>query len=512
MPQEFKYPLTRICLRSGRLTLPMRMMELFPESGTVTATDTKGGETFELTIDGPRFVAGLENFFRSHQLEVNDAVLIRPLDDGGFAFTPQPRPRKPDFSKREVVEALLEEIVTAATPMTVAEIRALHPDMPADFDLAGALTEDGRLELVEGRWRVFEPEPEPEEAPVEEEVADDLQAEGVAVGVEVAPDDTAADAHSAEAGAEPVLTEEALPEPEEPASDPPEPTVPRRVTVTPYPRGVMFPGDAALNSAQEPGVLTQVQRTREILTRLGYRIESLGHGQLMAHAELGRYQYRVLVHILPEGERLDWAALLAERRETGAKYLAVFGDYRDLRRLFAPADLARATLWSWDGLTRVEDLARTVLISPTDLEPHFDQDGMFERGLSRFEQSVGERIAERGVFSAVLSRLASMRAPTIFVLDDLSGEIELPRDQLARLVERLTEAPFQLVVKVGNGEYCLRNQVGQALLNFSEYALSLRDRLPTRTRERVIGLAEPGPVAVMEVVEEEEGAEEEEKE
>jgi hypothetical protein len=270
----------------------------------------------------------------------------------------------------------------------------------------------------------------------------------------------------------------------------------RRVTVTPYPRGVMFPAEAGLNSAKEPGDLTLLRRAREALLRFGYRVDSLAHGQLLAHAELGRYQYKVLVHVLPDRERLDWAALMSRRREVAAKYLAVFGDHRDLLRLFAPADMARATLWSWDGLARVLDLSRTVLISPVDLEPHFERDGMFEAGLTRFERTVDDRIRERGAFSAVLSRLATLRAPAIFVLDDLTGEVDLTRDQLLKLVERLAEAPFHLVVRVGNGEFCLRNRVGDALLNFSEYALSLRDRLPVRTRERVVALAEPGAVLI----------------
>jgi hypothetical protein len=566
MPQEFRYPLTRICLRNGRLTLPLKMLDVFPSEGNVTAFDSRRGgegETFELTVEGPRRITGLERFFADNDLEVNDALLIRPLEDGRYALTAAPRPRKPDYGRRDVVQSLVDDIVAASTPLTVGEIRGVYPDLPADFDLERVLSNDGRLHRVEGRWRPIAFEPPPPPPPVVQEVAPAADERAVAVTVDAgtpqanatqaassgpplpppasvatpseseaapsepvsasptevrsAPSDGAADpfidpqrdpvaevAGSVEedravaAPAEPVVgSSEPEVEPEAPPARAERSTGARerrRVTVTPYPRGVMFPSEVGLNSESEPGDLTLVQRTREALREFGYRVDSLPHGQLLAHAELGRYQYRVLIHVLPDRERLDWAALMAKRREVAAKYLSVFGDVRDLQRLFAPADMARATLWSWDGLARVRDLSRTVLISPIDLEQHFERDGMFEGGLVRFERTVEERIRERGAFSSVLTRLAALRAPAIFVLDDLTGDVDLTRDQLLRVVERLTEAPFHLVIRVGNGEFCLRNRVGDALLNVSEYALSLRDRLPVRTRDRVIAVAEPGSI------------------
>jgi hypothetical protein len=554
MPQEFRYSLTRICLRNGRLTLPLKMLDLFPSEGSVTAFDSRRGgegETFDLTVEGPRRISGLERFFADNDLEVNDAVLIRPLEDGRYALTAARRPRKPDYGRYEVVQALLDDIVAAATPLTEGEIRSLYPDLPAEFDLDGLLSGDGRLHRVEGRWRPIAYEPVPAPPPAVQEVASAVDELPVAVTVDagtpgtgatqsvangpapIPPEVVVAPSDPVSAPSEPVAAESAPPDAAvDPSIDPEddpvvevadgadvaqpladavdeidgseavtsraerqrEPRDRRRVTVTPYPRGVMFPSEVALNSELEPGDLTLMQSTREALREFGYRVDSLPHGQLLAHAELGRYQYRVLIHVLPDRERLDWAALMAKRREVAAKYLSVFGDVRDLQRLFAPADMARATLWSWDGLARVRDLAHTVLISPIDLEQHFERDGMFEGGLVRFERTVEERIRERGAFSAVLTRLAALKAPAIFVLDDLVGDVDLTRDQLLRVIERLAEAPFHLVIRVGNGEFCLRNRVGDALLNVSEYALSLRDRLPVRTRDRVVAVAEPGSI------------------
>jgi hypothetical protein len=224
------------------------------------------------------------------------------------------------------------------------------------------------------------------------------------------------------------------------------------------------------------------------LEHVGFRVEALGHGQLMAHADLGRRAYRVLVHTHPDGERLDWASLLARRRDSRATYLAVFGDHRDLVRIHAPAELARATLWAWSGVQRMLDLTRSVLISPVDLETHFERGGLFEHGLERFEQTIAKRIEERGAFSAVLTKLATLRAPAIFLLEDLAVDVDLPRDRLVRILDRLAEAPFHLVARVDSGEFCLRYRVSDALTQLAEYAGSLRERLPDRKRERILGM------------------------
>lgn len=260
----------------------------------------------------------------------------------------------------------------------------------------------------------------------------------------------------------------------------------RRPTVTPYPRGVMFPGEAALNSKRPSGDMKSFNRAREALAVFGYRSEGLPRGLLLAKALLGRRQHSVLVRVLNQNERLDWAALLANRRDHAADYLAVFGDHRDLHRLAAPAELARATLWSWDGIARVQNLAKSVLIGPFELEPHFEKDGMLGAGLERFERTMERLAAERGALSTVITRLAALKAPAVFVLDDLADS-ELPRDQVAGILELLGKAPFQLVGKVDRGEYCLRHRVDDALSHLSEYALTLRERLPLERRERLAG-------------------------
>ncbi len=699
MAQEFRYPLTRICLRSGTLTLPMALLEVFQEDGDVSVHDTVRGTELVVRVDG-REGGGLESYLEAHALEVNDAIVVKVLDDGGIGFTAEKRARRPDYRRPEVLGRLLDDVIEAGVPMTEGEIRALHPDLPSGFPLREALEGESRLTLHQGRWRstlALEEEQRAAERLAEQRRAEaERRAEAAVKAAEereavrreserraaeereaerraaerheaerrreaarasqreaaerqaserasakrdaaertaaqgsqqerseqgrrepmaaAAADAAAADAAATEARS---TTDVAAPEAASEGADAERRAVERasrerlaehaeedaraiarrerearadaraaergaageadddterfdwnepvargfrfpwqrgksksaktegareagarkerdkdrdgdrngdrngdknkdpfrldrlgearpsttRASVVPAPRPGLFPGDTALNSASmPPGDPKKSKRAREAFAGLGYRIEGLAHGQLMLHADLGRRQYRVLLHVLPDGERLDWAALLARRRDSGAVYLAVLGDHSDLHRLTAPADLARATLWSWAGLERVLELSKTVMLGPVDLEPHFERDGVFEYGLERFERTIAKRVQERGVVSAVLTRLAGLRAPTVFLVDDIVGEPDVPRDQIVRVLERLAEAPFHLISKVDSGEFCLRYRVQDALEQVADYATSLRARLPERQRERVRGFDDDGLAAAFDPI------------
>ena len=255
-------------------------------------------------------------------------------------------------------------------------------------------------------------------------------------------------------------------------------------TVTPYwtrPEGVIpdLPAEGFDTSLHA--------QAREALVGFGFRLEPRSSAQLLAHADGGRRQYSVLVQLLAEGTRLDWTRLLARRRELKVTYLAVFGLHEDLLRLQSPAAQARATLWSWQGLARAAELTGAVPVSPFDLEPHFARDGLFEEGLRRFERLIERRVDARGGFSAVLQRLAALRAPSVFLLEDVMVDTNLTREQVTTILAQLGEAPFQLVSRVDSGEFCLRQGVHDSLVGLSHYALSLTERLPARRTERVRG-------------------------
>jgi hypothetical protein len=456
---NFKYVLTRICLRKGQMTLTGKMLERFPKEGSLIAIDTVSGEGLDLSI-GPRLLTGLGDFFRRHRLEVNDEVHIA-VDNDHYLFTAHKHSPKGDAFDIAQLTAWVSDFYEQGTPLSEAEIRFLH-DLPPNLDIGNMLLQDGRFTVKEGRWQRADRDL-PELVPELESLTD-----------QPAP---------------PVAVDELAYELEPVA----------RTTITSYSKASLFPSDTGLNSVSEPVDLSQQHRLKDLFTWLGFRVDSLAHGQLLAHADLNRRHYSAYLHILPAHAQPDWAALLSRRRETGANYAAVFGEHLDLLRLGAPAGMARATLWSWHGVQRLEDIHQVIVVSPYDLESHFERDGLFEHGLERFERSLAKRIAERGSFSAVLARLATMKAPGIFVLDDLLDQ-DNSREQVLKVLELLAQAPFHLVAKVDNGEFALRYKIADALLQLSDYALSLRERLPNRHKERLSSLIEEnlGQVRVVE--------------
>ncbi|CAN5901917.1 hypothetical protein BH24DEI2_BH24DEI2_12140 [soil metagenome] len=503
---EYKYTLTRYCLRNGQLTLPQSMLELFPSEGSFKVLDTRQNEEFTLHIDAPRVVGGVDGFFKLHGLQVNDAVLIRLQDDGHYAFTPLVSARA---AHGRLPVDTLDSLAEQRVALSEAEMKSLYPQVEAR-GLADSLARDDRFAFKKGRWhvvdRVAEPGAEPGVKPSAKPTAEAQNFESQ--NFEPQTSETRPRLDRVE-GHEPLrleaeprppraeVAEAAATVPELPAPKPFEGAFAKlresakaargkRASVTPYPRVVVFPGDTGLNSEQEPGELSLQKRAKSLLVALGYRVEGLAHGQLLAHADLGRRYYSVLVHVLLERTKPDFGALLARRREVGSTYSALFGHALDLTSFEAPAEVARTSLWSWAALGRLENVLDVLPVGPVDLESHFERDGLFEKGFDRFERGVQDRIHERGTFSAVLQHLAVLKAPAVFILDDVLDD-EVGREDALKVLDLLGQAPFHLVSKVDSGEFCLRFKVSDALLKLSEYSLSLRVHLPSRRTARFQG-------------------------
>ncbi len=517
MAVEFRYPLTRVCLRSGALTLPRAMVGLFPAQGEIVAIDTKRDQEFKLSAQGPRSVAGFAELFRNHRLDVNDELSIRKLEDGRYSITPLPKPRRSDYSTSDALVFLFDELAESGIAATEAEIRSLYPDLPAGVDLAGALVADGRFVQREGRWQSATAaemadsgrrRAEEAVAARERETIENLalaQAGAHARAEREAVLQARLEAHAAggaqsglwgtsgraEDGAVLETGPQSYPNPKSSSGGS---VIERRTPATAWHRdtsGGHGGFDEDLDDDRSRESLELVSRLRALVTPCGFRLEPTGRYQVTLHAEMGRRGYRVLVQVLSSNLRLDWADLMARRRSLNVRYLAVVGESRDLIRLVGPAAAARATLWSWTGLERVAALNRTVPISPVDLATHFESDGLFEDGLTRFETAVGERVAERGMFSEVLLRLSQLKAPVVFLLEELASELNMSREQVLRILERLGAAPFDLVERVEQGEFVLRQGVPDALTALAGYATSLKGRVPARQRERLTAVGEP---------------------
>ena len=67
---------------------------------------------------------------------------------------------------------------------------------------------------------------------------------------------------------------------------------------------------------------------------------------------------------------------------------------------------------------------------------------------------------------------------------------QIARGDVLQVLENLSGAPFHMIAKVDSGEFCLRFKVSDSLEHMSRYALSLRDRLPSRFTEHLTSVEE----------------------
>lgn len=228
-------------------------------------------------------------------------------------------------------------------------------------------------------------------------------------------------------------------------------------------------------------------RARAHFERFGFQIDAQGQHKLLMFADLGRKRYSVLLQLVEPEATVDWARLAASKRALNANYVTVLGEHADMLRLHSAAGQAFVTFWSWQAVEKASAAFATVPFSPLDLEPYFQDLGFLDKGLRHFTRMVDERVKSRGDFSAVLQRLAAMRAPSVFLLDDLMVESGVSREEALSILARLSEAPFHLVSRVDHGEFCLRQSVQASLRQYADYALSLVERLPTRRGEQLQG-------------------------
>lgn len=223
---------------------------------------------------------------------------------------------------------------------------------------------------------------------------------------------------------------------------------------------------------------------------LGFRVEPVGAGIALLHAELGRKQYRVLIQLLERNEKLDWAELLARRRETPADHVSVVGSANELARLKSPAELARTTLVSWEALRWLANVHASMPITPVELEALFAHGGPAGERLKRLEREVREREAERNRTTHLLTWLAALRAPAVFLLEEVAQDLELSREAVLGVLSRLSGPPLHLISRVGDGEFLLKESVDDALAALAVYAAEVRANLPTSRRVVVEGQAD----------------------
>lgn len=450
-PAEIRFALTRVCLRSGSVLLPGRARAALPGDGPLEAYDPEGQDAWELRLERGR-LHGLGPFLERHALAVNDEVVVRVRDGGHVVLAARPRARSASRDMAAVRRAVAS-LVAGGAPRSLDELRE-------DFGLAGdaplepALEREPLLERRHGRWGLVGAREAGFGRP-QASVPPPSRSD------EVAPRPATA--------AAPSWTETDPRTPGEPPAD-----------------------DAYAPPASESATPASLARARRAFETLGYRVGAGRGGTLTLDVHLGRSRSRIVARVLDDGSRPDWGQLLQTVRAEGADKLVLVGDVRDLTRLERPARGARASLFSWDGLARAAELARTVPIGPVDLAPCFDEDGLHGPGLRRFEARVERRLKDQGRFSLVVERLAELRAPAVFTVDDLAFDAALSRESILEELERLAAPPLQWTERRGPGEFALRQSVPEALAGLEAFARSLRERCPDPTRPRVRGTDEGG--------------------
>ena len=429
---EYKYTLTRTCLKSGVLNMPASMKGLFPEEGESLARDAQNSTEYTIKIIDKRRVMGFKDFIEANNLIVNDSISILLGDDGHYVLKPVKRVRTVKKAYNPVdLDSVLDKIYRAEISHSEPEIAELY-GVTDTAQLNKKLTADSRFEYHSGRWHIVRSNPATEDLDytIKEIRADDAT---------------------------------------DKATKPVENT---KIIRNSPPKTSNQPNNEELSSAQND--------VKELFRALGFGLTVLDRDKMSIKINLGRRKYGVLIYLMEESSSLDWTALLNQRRSLGLDYVAIFADRRDLIRLVSPANSARISLWSWQAFYRLADYSKTVAISPFDLEPHFASDGLFEKGFEKFEARVREIISTRGRFSAVLESLAAMKASTVFLLDDVQIE-DCSREDILKVLDLLEHSPFQIVQKIAPAEFFLRQAVSEALNGFAQYALSLKSRLPKRS-------------------------------
>jgi len=232
---------------------------------------------------------------------------------------------------------------------------------------------------------------------------------------------------------------------------------PRKAAVTPYPKEVLYPGEA-----RRPAFI-------EALTALG--LEAFPEGKhWRLRARMGRKGFALVAgragKVAPE-------ELVAARLERGADYaLLVVDEAR-------PTPRPGLVVASEEALFALRDLHRSFPLGGLELMRLFagGRIGLDEVEAQRRE--VAGLLGERAQFSAVLLALAGFRKDQVFLLEDLLPEVGdgVRPEAVRRALEVLAGPPFFALEALAPGEYRLREGVPELLESLAAYAQQLKRRL-----------------------------------
>ncbi len=243
-----------------------------------------------------------------------------------------------------------------------------------------------------------------------------------------------------------------------PAPKKPEPKpAPQKATVTPYPKEVLYPGDA-----RRPAFV-------EALTALG--LEAFPEGKFWRlRARMGRKGFSL---VAGKAGKVAPEALVAARVERGADYAMLVVDEPK------PTPRPGLVVASEEALFALRELHKSFPLGGLELMRLFAGGRIGLEEVEAQRREVAGLLGERAQFSAVLLALAGFRKDQVFLLEDLLPELGegVSPEAVRRVLEVLSGPPFFALDALGPGEYRLRERVPELLESLAAYAQQLKRRL-----------------------------------
>lgn len=417
MKGPLRYVITRPCLSEGSMRLLKYLEPLFSQEGPVELRDARG-QSFLARVDpAARRIWGLHDLYHSHNLGVNDVLVLHELEAGRVqvdcVVKPAERP-SPAASRERLPEAPRRVVVNESA--YVREVRLER--RPADKAAERAEgTQSARVTSPQAGPQPVSPaaEASPEKAPVAEGRPAPRLAAGSAV---LAP----------------------------PAAAP-------ALAPTPAPAS----GEAAGPEAQ----------LRELAGLIGYTFDRLAPGVLRLRANLAGQGYSVLVALSAQEltspawkEPCDYHALLVGERERpqGVPRLTseALAALLEQARLTPLTPIELRGYWN-TGSFDLESVASLAELTAAQLA----QRGLLSQLLMTLAQQPAHSVVS-------LPRLAERLGSGV------SGA------ELGALLESLVKPPYALLSPLSSSQYYLRTDVDSTLRELSGYAEGLRRRLSAR--------------------------------
>jgi hypothetical protein len=285
----------------------------------------------------------------------------------------------------------------------------------------------------------------------------------------------------------------------------------REVKVSPYPRGIFYPGSnetsengtpkpetAQSETTSEPQILetpvaretppakqatpfeVMLENVHTSFTALGYVVSALESG-LLLETKLGRLGHRVALAVTDGKLEMDaMNSILKAGRVTGVKYLAVAAPRDVLGFLEPSAAFGRVCKVELESLSDLRDLAKLFSFGPLELEGYWNAGNINTETLESLEANVQSQIQSRGLFSFVTLALNHFDAPRIITPEEIQDKLSatgITTGTITEVLETLSKPPFNLLSPMGVGEYHLRANLERGLSDVAEYVSSLRMRL-----------------------------------